>query len=185
MNYKLLGTIGILGAPFLFIGTAWYADDMGLTGLIYMAGWQCSLIGLYRLRAAGNHNVARGLFYAIFTTLALAQGWNVWTIFDPGNTSLAYQILDLTWPLSNVLMIPLGIAALRARRLAGWYRFVPLAVGFWLPFALLVLGLLGRTPESMSIGGLYSALAWAMLGFVVFQGAGALRPDFKNAFSAA
>ncbi len=180
MNNKLLGALGMLGAPFLFIGTAWYADDMGLTGLVYMTGWICSLLGLQRLRVTGDTAFGRGIFYAVFTTLTLAQGWNVWTIFDPKADSTFYQILDLTWPLSNVLMLPLGIAVLRARRLAGWYRFVPLAVGLWLPITLAGMALVGRTSPLMGFSGWYSTLAWALLGFVVVQGRNALRPVFKN-----
>lgn len=180
MNHKLLGALGILGAPFLFIGTAWYADDMGLTGLIYMTGWICSLVSLQRLRATGDTAFGRGIFYAVFGTLVLAQAWNGWTMFDPKANSTFYQILDLTWPLSNVLMIPLGIAVLRARRLAGWYRFVPLAVGLWLPITLTGMALVGRTSALMVFSGCYSAMAWALLGFVVIQGRNTLRPVFKN-----
>lgn len=180
MNYKLLGVLGVLGAPFLFIGSAYFPNQMGLFGLVYMAGWICSLIGLQHLGAAGDGPFGRRMFYGLFTTLTLAQAWNVWTMFDPQNSTLFYRILDMTWPLSNVLMLPLGVAVIRAKRLAGWYRFVPLVVGLWLGFAMLVIGIVGRTPASLIVGGAYSVIAWTLMGFVVYRGQDALRPAFDN-----
>lgn len=86
-----------------------------------------------------------------------------------------YFILDMFWPVSNIWMLATGITVITANRLHGWMRYIPLVAGLWLPLHLVGLGF-GLTREVMLIGGLYSAIAWTLLGLVV------LRLDAKQSF---
>ena len=58
MNNRLLGTIAMLCAPALLIeglllGGQENALITGIASMIFMAGWICSNIGMWRMRATG------------------------------------------------------------------------------------------------------------------------------------
>jgi len=63
-------------------------------------------------------------------------------------------------------MIVVGITVIVANRLSGWQRFVPLLCPFWLPVALVVSIAFGD-PAGGIVGFGYSAVLWALLGYVV------------------
>jgi hypothetical protein len=62
MNNKTLGTLALIGAPFLLIGFkaeqhyAFLADSWftGAWGLVYITAWLCSVAALHRLGAAAK-----------------------------------------------------------------------------------------------------------------------------------
>jgi hypothetical protein len=64
-------------------------------------------------------------------------------------------------------MIVIGITTLRAKILTGWKRFVPIIVGLWFPLMVIPAITIGTTT---TIAGIYSALAFAMLGVSVYNG---------------
>lgn len=175
---KFMGTCGMMAAPFLTFlllsGQAANADNTsigGLFGLIYMLGWQCSIIGLIQLQAAGTRKKDNILFYIQLFLLTIANIWNIWVIIDPTNTSTFFFVLDLFWPLSNLFMLVLGIVIARKGILKGWRRYVVLGVGLWLPFALGTSLLLGRDSHfAYYPGALYSIVAWTLLGWMVYEG---------------
>jgi hypothetical protein len=66
MNTRTLGIIAIAGSPFLAIDlslgiTANYQVTLltGIFSLPYMTGWFCSIIALYRFKAAGNNPIGK------------------------------------------------------------------------------------------------------------------------------
>ena len=174
---KFLGTCGMMAAPFLTfslvsgqVANAPNTSIGGFFGLIYMLGWQCSIIGLMNLQAAGPHKRVNTLFYIQLALLTIANIWNVWVIIDPTNTSTFFFVLDLFWPLSNIFMLVLGIVIARKAALQGWRRYVVLAVGLWLPFAMATSIVFGRdTHFAYYPGALYSVIAWSALGWLVYE----------------
>ena len=76
------------------------------------------------------------------------------------------MFFDLFWPLSNVIMLIVGITVIAVKRLPGWKRYVPLATGIWFPLAMLS-SLIDGKFLSYFFGGIYSALGWALLALVI------------------
>lgn len=173
---RLLGIIAMLAAPFLFVdflvhgmgGQFESTSFSGIFSLIYMTGWVCSIIGLLRLKATGETKFGRVILWIQLLLLFLANIWNAWVILQPGANDVLFRVLDMFWPVSNAFMMVIAITAIRAKKIKGWRRFVPLFVALWLPVGLLVTGLFfGRASTGIVIAGTYSAIAWMLLGYVV------------------
>lgn len=165
----------MLAAPFLFL--QFYvcqragADNTSLGGLfdlVYMLGWMCSVAGLLRLQAAGTKTAGRAVLYVQLALLCVANVWNVWVIANPQANSTLFFVLDLFWPLSNLWLLVTGIVIAVKGQLKGWRRYVVLVAGLWLPVAMGSMALFGRTPASFYVGGLYSVVAWALLGWLIY-----------------
>lgn len=176
MNNRTLGTLALVGAPFLLIGmtaeehvkslsNTWFA---GAWGLVYITAWLGSVVALRRMEATGTSRFGKALPWVLTGTLLLANASNVYQIITP-DKSPVFWALDAFWPISNLVMLAVGITAAVVGRLRGWQRYVPLAVGLWFPLAMLILTLLGRTPLAFWIGGAYSAVAWSLLALVVLK----------------
>ena len=177
LSNKMLGAIAMVAAPLLSFqklggGHAANANNISLGGvfdLIYMLGWMCSIVGLMRLQATATSKKSSVLLYIQLALLCVANTWNVWVIFDPLNNSALFRVLDMFWPLSNVNMLVLGIAIAVTGRLKGWRRYVVLIVGLWLPVALGGSLLLGReNGAAFYTGCVYSTVAWALLGWMIY-----------------
>jgi hypothetical protein len=178
MNLRLLGLCAIIGAPFLLGAFIAFDSDVikqrsaldGLFSLLYISGWMCSVVGLWKTGAAGTNRWGRIVLGIQLLFLTLANVSNVMLLLQIGVKTPYYFVLDLFWPISNLWMLATGITILVAKRLQGWMRFVPLVVGLWLPLCLVLLGgLFGFTPTINLIGGFYSAVAWTLLGVVVYR----------------
>lgn len=179
MNNRILGSIGMAGAPFLLIDTVSngyfvysHSSLSGLYNLIYITAWICSIVGLWRSGAFGNSKGGRWLYFIQLFFLCMANAWNTYEIVQPGAGTPLYFVLDACWPLSNICMLATGITLLLARRLPGWKRFMPLLVGLWLPFGFLLWAMFSRTPAVLLAVNIYSAATWFLLGLAVF-----LSPD--------
>jgi hypothetical protein len=142
MCNKILAIIALLGAPFLCIdfldNQANITDSWttGLYGFIYMTGWMASIVGLYRLNAAGDHTTGKIILLMQFLLLTVAQIFNLDVLMYGGNNGILQRSLDPFWPASNGFMLVTGISILAARQLKGWHRWIPLVVGSWLPVML-------------------------------------------------
>lgn len=126
----------------------------------------CSVAALQRMQILGKTKFARIAFIVQFGLLTLAQCWNIWVIITPSSNSTLFRILDMCWLLSNIWMLVIGITALAAKQLRSWKRFVPLFVGLWFPAMVVPAITLG---VMTSIAGPYSAVAFALLGLVVYK----------------
>ncbi|RDC66349.1 hypothetical protein [Adhaeribacter pallidiroseus] len=176
MNNKTLGTLALIGAPFLFIGMQLeevykqelaYSWFTGAWELIYITAWLASIVALQRMKAAGTSRFGQGILWVIIGTLLLAEASNIYLLLFPKERTTLFWILDTFWPISNLIMILVGIAVVRAKVLPGWHRFVPLVVGLWFPVSMLVITLWGRSQGTFLIGSIYSAIAWSLLAIVV------------------
>lgn len=171
MTNKIYRAIALVGAPFLFIGYLVEAIDRSLVdswftgfwGFMYITGWTFSMIALKKINATGDGRWGRGLMWLILVTLCIANLSNIYQWAVPRNKPSFFLYIDLCWPLSNLLMTFVGIAVLRARKVQGWKRYVPLFVAFWLPLSIGSLILMGKNDVSMMIGGVYSLVAWVLL----------------------
>lgn len=175
MNTKLLGVLALMGAPCMAIGllldafaaTA-HSPWMGIWSILYISGWMASIMALRELGVfdAGTLSVRRFGYIVgriLLVTLVMANSLNVWEMVAPTYKPTLFYIVDMGWPLSNLLMLPLGIAVIRAGRLTGWQRWVPLAVGCWLPITLLFKDVTALRYLPL----IYSAIAWTLLALVV------------------
>ncbi len=171
MNNRLLGTIAMVCAPALLIEglLLWGQENALITGIVsmvFMAGWICSNVGMQRMRAAGTGKWGHGVLVVQLVGLVLAF---LFGLFEAtgllGRDSLIFNVTDAAWPLSMLWMLVVGITVIRAKRLSGWQRLVPLLCPFWLP-----IGIVGYTAFGVPgglIGLAYSAVLWALLGYVV------------------
>ena len=171
MCNKVLGVVALICAPFFCID---FLDNQvnstaswttGLYGFIYMLGWMASIIGLYRLKAAGSFPAAKAILILQFLFLLLAQAFNVDVLIHGSIYNELQTSLDPFWPISNGFMLVTGVAVLRANQLQGWHKWIPLITGFWLPTLLL---LRGFGIESFYFAGFYSAIAWTLLAVVIY-----------------
>ena len=173
MNYKLLGALAIICAPFLcidfFVNGAQPVQSWttGLFGFIYMIGWMCSIIALQSLMATGTGYFGKVILVIQLFLLSMAQVWNIAVILRVSQDSFWFRFFDPCWPFSNICMLIVGIAVIVAKVLHGWRGFVPLAVGLWLPLSGIVAFLFNSSVLPYT-SGIYSAVAWTLLGIVVY-----------------
>lgn len=174
MNTRTLATIGLLGAPFLLIDSMRNGLDpfqtssvSGLLNLVYITAWMCSMVALKRTGAFGEGRFGRRLFIVQMVFLALANCWNVYEFMQPRAGTTLYTILDLFWPLSNVCMLVTGITLYAKKVLTGWQRYMPLLVGLWLPFVVVLWALFSRSQGVLLVGNLYSAVTWSLMAVAI------------------
>lgn len=173
MSSKNLCVFALLAAPFLCIG--FYVEEYyppaansrwtGAWGLIYMTGWMASMVILQRHRLTGNNRYSRNITWLVVYTLILANISNLWQLMAPTYKPFIFWIFDFGWPLGNILMLIVGVAVLRANRLRGWKRWVPLGVGLWLPFSFAV----QDTPLGLHLSSIYSLVGWSLLALVLYR----------------
>lgn len=174
MNIRTLGIFGLIGAPFLFIDTMNNSfrfdqtnDYSGIFNLLYITGWMCSMIALNRMGAFGSGRFGKLIFIVQMVFLTLANGWNIYECIQPRAGTALYTFLDAFWPISNAFMLITGITIVYVGGLQTWRRFVPLAVGSWLPLGILLWALFTRTPGVLLALNIYSMLAWLLLAFSI------------------
>ncbi len=175
MNDRILGTIAMICAPALLIEELLRqgqenALTTGIASMVFMAGWICSNTGMRRMRAAGTGKWGRAVLQIQLVGLVLAFMFGLFEATGLlGRESIIFNITDAAWPLSMLWMLVVGVAVIRARRLSGWQRYVPLLCPFWLLIAIF-----GSMAFSDTAGGFlgfgYAAVLWALLGYIVFDG---------------
>ncbi|WP_247234881.1 hypothetical protein [Telluribacter sp. SYSU D00476] len=176
MKNSSLALLALLGAPTLWLGfyiegryphlsNSWFT---GLWGLIYMCAWMCSIVCMQRLKVTGTTRFGKGILWVILGTLTLANWSNVIQLVSPEYKPAYFFYLDACWPISNFLMLPIGITAFMARGLSGWRRYVPLVPALWYPVLVISMLLLGRTTATGLILGIHSALGWTLLALALY-----------------
>jgi hypothetical protein len=106
------------------------------------------------------------LLTVLLIALNIANISNVIQIIVEKEKPSYFMFFDLFWPLSNIIMLIVGIMVIVAKRLQGWKRYIPLATGMWFPLAMLT-SLIDNRIVSFIFGGFYSAIAWALLAIVI------------------
>ena len=172
--HRILGVLGMLGSPFLFLSFAANGFQEGdsnrlgaALGLLFTLGWFSSVLGLWTLRAAGDRLPGKIVLGLELVGVVLASLFQVYEFVAPGSTSLLYTITDAAWPLSMLVLLLVGIAVLRARVLQGWMRFVPILCPLWIPITIAAAALGERAGD---LGSISTAIGWFLLGYVVWRG---------------
>lgn len=178
MNNKTLGALALLGAPCMYLGI--WAEEAypslhetwwtGFWGILYTTGRMAGTVGLQRIDGTGTR-FGRIMEQVMLVTLLLANVSNVWLLVTSEYRPGLYWALDTCWPLSHILLIPYGIAVLRANRLTGWQRFAPLLGGLWLPLAMLS-KLLPAMSAAYHPASVLNAAFFVLLALVVFLNTG-------------
>ena len=171
MNNRLLGTIAMICAPALLIEGLLVrggenAAITGIASMVFMAGWICSNTGMRRMQAAGTGRWGRDVLLVQLVGLVLAFLFGLIEATRLlGRESLIFNVTDVAWPLSMLWMLVVGVAVIGAKRLSGWPRFVALLCPFWLLIAIVGDMVFGATGGLIGLA--YSAVLWALLGYVV------------------
>ncbi len=137
MSNQLLGILALIGSPWLFIGTymeqrmthlsdSWFT---GVWGILFISGWICAVIVLKRLRTTGSSSFGKVILLILLLSLSIANVSNVIQIFVERDKPSYFIFFDLFWPLSNIIMLIVGITVLTTKGLPGWKRYIPLAKG--------------------------------------------------------
>ena len=173
MSNRVLGTIGMICAPALLIEGILVRgrEDALITGIasmVFMAGWICSSVGMWRMRATGTGKWGRTVLLIQLVGLVLAFTFGFFEATGLlGRESVVFNITDAAWPLSMLWMIVVGVTVLLAKQLPGWRRLVPLLCPFWLPIAIFGTVAFGDAAGLIGVG--FAAVLWALLGYVVFS----------------
>lgn len=171
MNNRTLGTIAMICAPAMLIeGLLLRGEEdaliTGLASMVFMAGWICSNIGMWRMRATGTGRWGRAVLLVQLVGLVLAF---LFGFFEAtglfGEDNVIFIVTDVAWPLSMVWMLVVGVTVIVAKRLSGWRRFVPVLCPLWLPLAILGTLAFGDTGGLIGVG--FAAVLWALLGYIV------------------
>src|SRR6478672_11920634 len=165
---RILGIIGIIGAPWIFIDfiqNGLYerfslTPGSGVRNFIFITGWTCSVLGLYRLQAMGSKRWQKRIMIIQIILLCFANCWDIYEIFAPNSKSFFYTMLDFGWPIAGVFMLITGIVILRAKRFTDWRRYIPLVAGLWFPLTTILYfaGLLEL--YNLIFSGVYAAIAF-------------------------
>ncbi len=123
MSNQLLGILALIGSPWLFIGTyleqrnthlsdSWFT---GVWGILFISGWICAIIALKRLRATGSTSYGKILLLVLLVSLSIANVSNVIQIIVERNKPSYFMFFDLFWPISNVIMLIVGITVIAVK----------------------------------------------------------------------
>lgn len=135
-----------------------------------MAGWICANTGMRRMQAAGAGKWGRAVLLIQLVGLVLAFAFGFFEATGLlSRESIIFNVTDVAWPLSMLWMLVVGGVVIRANRLPGWQRSVPLLCPFWLLVAIL-----GSMAFGDAAGGFlgfgYATVLWILLGYIVFDG---------------
>ena len=172
LNTRVLGIIGILGAPWVFIDfinnglynhfVATFAS--GFRHFMFITGWLCSVAGLYRLKAMGTKRWQKAVMITQMIFLLLTDCLSIFEMLTSNSPSTIFYTLEFLWPLAGFFMLITGIVILLAKRLRGWKLYVPLIAGFWFTENVTVYYFTRNSWVSLVTSGIYSTIAFSLLG---------------------
>lgn len=150
-----------------------------LGGLAYQVGLAGFLTAVWLTGAMGTRRGARAVFWTEAVLLALASVWSVVYAVDSGTMEhVAMVVLDATWPLSMVGLVPVGVYVWRARVWPGLLRKLPLVASLWLPLDVAAT-VIGGDTAGLAFRAAWLAVVWGGLGLLIARMATAGRdaPD--------
>ena len=173
LSTRLLGTIGMVGAPMLLLAFFLYALGDGAAayvasalGMLYLIGWGASAIGMRRLRVTGTGATAKVVFVVQLVGLSLALVFNALEIMRANPDTLLFRVTDLAWPASHVFMLVVGALVMATRVWRGWRSVTPILCGLALPVFFAARPLLGGEVGGL-IFGVLTAASFTLLGYAV------------------
>lgn len=178
VSARVLGTLGMIAAPMLFLEgmlyTLGYAEGQSarfipLLGIIYLAGWACSLAGMRRLGATGHGTLAKAIFILQIVGLSLAVLFNVQEMTGASRDTLFFRVTDMAWPASHVFMLVTGVFVLKNKVWRGWRVAAPFVCGLALPVFFAASAIIGRGIAGY-VFGMLTIVAFMWLGYAVRTG---------------
>lgn len=170
---RLLGTIGMLGAPMLFLsgllftlGDSPAALATSVMGMLYLIGWAASAVGMRQLRVTGAGALGKTVFIVQLVGLSLALVFNVLEIARANPETLLFRVTDLAWPVSHIFMLVVGALVLATRVWRGWRSWTPILCGLALPLFFAARPLLGGEVGGF-IFGFLTMVTFMLLGYAV------------------
>ncbi|MDQ4122532.1 MAG: hypothetical protein M3209_13930 [Acidobacteriota bacterium] len=141
---RLLGIIGIICAPGLYVASSFSPQNFGepnsnqifasLLGVLYLCGAAASAVALRQMRVTGRGSGAAILFGVQIIGLFLAMMCDALEYAAPQLKQTAFFfVTDMAYPFSHVLMIAVGTVIVRAGGWRGWRRIPAFLIGFALP----------------------------------------------------
>jgi C4-dicarboxylate transporter len=174
---RLLGIIGMVFAPALYIGWFFHSDNFdqpkanqlfsSIFGVLYLSGVMASAIAMRKLRVTGKGSGGAILFAVQIIGLFLAMWFDILEYAAPNlRESTIFFITDMAYPFSHVLMIIVGFAVWKTGLWRGWRLIPPFLCGLALPLFLASSALFGRENSGwIFIGGV--TLGFFLLGYAV------------------
>src|SRR3954453_3996583 len=107
LNTRVLGIIGIIGAPWMFIDFInnglydhFLANPVsGVRDFMFLLGWICSLVGLYKLEAMGTKRWQKAVVITQIIFLSFAACLSIYEIFASNSPPSIFYTLEFLWPL--------------------------------------------------------------------------------------
>jgi hypothetical protein len=171
LSPRLLGTIGMVCAPMLFLAGFLYALGNGtaallasVLGMLYLVGWAASAGGMRQLRVAGR--LSGAVFAVQLTGLFLALVFNALEMMSANPDTLLSRVTDMAWPVSHLFMLVVGALVLIGRVWKGWRKWTPLWCGLALPIFFAARPLLGGEISGFLFG-VMTAVTFTLLGYAV------------------
>lgn len=154
-TYRLLGIIGMVGAPALYLSSLFQPANYGepnpnqifasAFGLLYLCGAMANAIAMRRLRVTGNGIGGAILFTVQIIGLFLAMWCDILEYAAPHlKESTVFFITDMAYPFSHVLMIVVGVAVWKTGVWRGWRTIPAFLCGFSLPSFFAASAIIGR-----------------------------------------
>lgn len=169
------GLLLTLGATAWAIGTFIVGDDIyqgiqtldTVTGMLFVVGVFAWILTVSKKRLAGD-GVARFVPYALMVTLPCAFLLNVLSFGYARHEDfpLWLAVLDASWPLSQLLLLALGIVMAAGKRLDGALRWLPLLAGMWFPVTMAA-SIVGGDTVSTIVSGIWLIGTFGALGVLV------------------
>ncbi|MDQ3502359.1 MAG: hypothetical protein M3486_01900 [Actinomycetota bacterium] len=141
-----------------------------LGGFAYQLGLAGFLLAAWVTRALGDSRGARIVLRGEAVLLALASVWSVVYVIDPSTMdSLTMAVLDVTWPLSMLGLVPVGVYILRAGVWTSPARYLPLIASLWLPLDIMAT-VIGGDSAGLAFRTAWLAVVWGGLGLLIARG---------------
>jgi hypothetical protein len=144
-----------------------------LTGLAFQLGLFCLLAVQFRTRATGLSRPAVAMLRVEAVVLALASIWSLLHGILPANLQDAnwLMVLDISWPLSMIGMMLIGVKLAITGRWRGLLRWWPLVAESWV-FVTIPATIIFGDAAARWVGGGHLLIGYATLGVLL-----AVRPD--------
>ena len=182
---KVSGFVQIFGLACVLGGLLWWLLNIselirlplgppivaGLIGVVLVVGLAGGPLGLLTLQAAGSGRMGRvGATVTLIGLLSYLTGQLLQTALGLAATDIGIFYAKGALFVS-LGILPLGIAVLLARRLAGWKRFAPLFVGAYyvamIPVQIVFFIGPNGAPSNTLLA--FWGLTWVLLGYTIFS----------------
>lgn len=186
---RLLGVLGMIGAPMLFLETILRMMNVlpqntdsfwiGFIEMIYIGGWIALAVGMRRLRVTGNGLGSVIAFGLQMIGLILAFLFTIQVMFGESygkpDATLFFTICDAGFPFSHLFMLVVGVMVWRAGIWRGWLHVAPFLVGIVLAFFMAGLGAFVDVPQGALVFAATAAVGLFSLAFAVYRNTGSVK----------